>query len=42
MREAGIRLVAPAGLHSAYPEAVRPHLLTFESFIGETRLLNLP
>jgi len=42
MREAGIRLVAPAGLHSAYPEAVRPHLLTFENFIGETRLLNLP
>lgn len=42
MREAGVHLVVPGGLHGAYPKAVQPHLLTFESFIGDTRLLNLP
>jgi hypothetical protein len=38
MTEAGVRLVVPAGLHDAYPETVRPHLLTFEEFIGDVRL----
>jgi hypothetical protein len=41
MREAGVHLVVPAGLHAAYPPPVRAHLISFESFIGETRLLNL-
>jgi hypothetical protein len=41
MREAGIRLVVPAGIQGAYPETVRPHLVTFESFIGDIRLLRL-
>ena len=41
MREARVRLVVPFGLHDAYPDAVRPHLLTFESFIGDVRLLAL-
>lgn len=37
MTDAGVRLVVPAGIHDAYPEAVRPHLITFEEFIGEVR-----
>ncbi|MBN9009261.1 MAG: type II restriction endonuclease, partial [Rhizobiales bacterium] len=39
MREAGVQLVVPAGLHRSYPKEVRPHLQTFESFIGDVRLL---
>ncbi|MGK2959564.1 MAG: type II restriction endonuclease [Acidimicrobiales bacterium] len=42
MQEAGVQLVVPSGLHDSYPIAVRPHLLTLESFIGDVRLLNLP
>lgn len=41
MREEGVRLVVPLGLHSAYSEKVRPHLISFESFIGDIRLLAL-
>lgn len=41
MREEGIKLVVPTGLHSAYSEAVRPHLISFESFIGDIRLLTV-
>ena len=41
MREAGVHLVVPTGLHAAYPSPVRAHLISFESFICETRLLNL-
>lgn len=41
MREAGVALVVPMGLHEAYPETVRPHLITFESFIGDVRLLTV-
>jgi hypothetical protein len=41
MRDAGVQLVVPTGLHDAYPEAVRAHLLSFESFIGDVRLLGL-
>ncbi len=41
MKEAGVQLVVPTGLHSAYPKEIRPHLLSFESFISEIRLLNL-
>ena len=39
MNEAGIRLVAPRSLHGQYPQSVRPHLQTLESFIGDVRLL---
>lgn len=42
MREAGVQLVVPLGLHNSYPDAVRPHLVSFESFIGDVRLLKLP
>lgn len=41
MREAGVILVVPTGLHNSYPDAVKPHLVSFESFIGEVRLLRL-
>lgn len=42
MREAGVQLVVPAGIHDSYPASVRPHLVTFESFIGDVRLLAVP
>lgn len=42
MQEAGVQLVAPMGLHVSYPDTVRPYLVSFESFIGDVRLLNLP
>jgi len=41
MQEAGVQLVVPFGLHESYPDAVRPQLVTFESFLGDVRLLNL-
>jgi hypothetical protein len=41
MQEEGIRLVVPSGLHQSYNEAVRPHLISFESFIADIRLLGL-
>lgn len=41
MREEGIKLVVPDGLHHSYNEAVRPHLISFESFIADIRLLAL-
>lgn len=40
MREAKIQLVVPAALISSYPESVRPHLQTFENFIGDLRHLS--
>ena len=39
MTEAGIQLVVPAPLFNKFPKSVRPHLQTFESFIGDVRLL---
>lgn len=39
MSEAGVCLVVPADLHRSYPATVRPHLITFESFIGDVRML---
>lgn len=42
MTEAGVLLVVPSGLHRAYPDSVKPHLITFESFIGDVRVLALP
>lgn len=42
MRAAGVQLVVPIGLHEAYPESVRAHLLSFESFIGDVRLVAFP
>lgn len=41
MREEGIKLVVPTGLHSTYSENIRHHLISFESFIGDVRLLAL-
>lgn len=41
MTGAGVQLVVPTPLVSSYPEAVRPHLQTLESFIGDVRLLNV-
>lgn len=37
----GVQLVVPTGIHDAYPNSVRPHLVSFESFIGDIRLLNI-
>jgi hypothetical protein len=41
MREVEVQLVVPAGLHKAYPKTVRPHLASFENFLGDVRLLNM-
>ena len=41
MTEAGVQLVIPAPLVTAFPKAVQPSLQTLESFIGDVRLLNL-
>lgn len=41
MQESGVRLVVPVGLHEAYPDAVRPHLVSLESFLGDVRLLTI-
>jgi hypothetical protein len=37
MRAANVTLVVPQPLHYSYEETVRPHLLTFESFIALTK-----
>ena len=42
MVESGVRLVVPSGLQPSYPKEVRPHLIAFESFIGDVRVLALP
>ena len=42
MTEAGVQLVIPQKLIESFPQAVRPHLQTLESFIGDVRLLALP
>ena len=39
MVEANVKLVVPQGLHESYPEWVRPHLISFESFIADVRFL---
>lgn len=39
MADCKIQLVVPAKLIDAFPKAVRPHLQTLESFIGDVRLL---
>jgi hypothetical protein len=41
MTESGVRLVVPGPILDSYPATVRPHLLTFESFIGDIRLINM-
>lgn len=41
MTDQKVRLVVPSGLHDSYPEAVRSHLISLESFIGDVRLLSL-
>jgi hypothetical protein len=39
--EAGVQLVVPEPLKSAFPASVQEHLQTIESFIADVRLLNL-
>jgi hypothetical protein len=39
MQDEGVTLVVPAGLHSWYDEAIRPHLVSLERFIADTRAL---
>ncbi len=41
MQEAGVQLVVPSGLHRHFPERVRPHLVTLESFIADVRLISI-
>ena len=41
MQEAGVQLVVPAPLVGKFPGTVQPQLLTFESFIGDVRLVGL-
>ncbi|MDI4665400.1 type II restriction endonuclease [Xanthobacter autotrophicus] len=41
MKEAGVQLVVPTGLHDSFPENVRPNLVSFEEFIGDIRLILL-
>lgn len=41
MTEAGVRLVVPEALKSSYNKKIEPHLQTFESFIGDVRILNI-
>ena len=41
MTDAKVCLVVPAPLVTSYPPAVRPHLQTLESFIGDVRLLSV-
>jgi hypothetical protein len=41
MTEAGVRLVVPAGVHRAFPDSVKPHLITLEGFIADVRLLSM-
>jgi hypothetical protein len=42
MQEAGVQLIVPKDVQDSYPKEVKPHLLTFESFLADLRLLNLP
>jgi hypothetical protein len=41
MQESGVQLVVPVGLHGAYSEAGRPHLVSLESFLGDVGLLTM-
>jgi hypothetical protein len=41
MQEAGIQLVVPAGLYQAFPDTVKPHLMTLESFIADVRRIGV-
>ena len=40
MVDCKVQLVVPAKLIDSFPKAVRPHLQTLESFIGDIRLLS--
>ena len=41
MTEAGVQLVVPQQLKSAYPKSIQQNLQTVESFIGDVRLLSI-
>ncbi|WP_374309934.1 type II restriction endonuclease [Methylocella sp.] len=42
MTGAGVQLVVPMPLVTAFPKSVQPHLQTLESFIADVRLLGVP
>lgn len=42
MTGAGVQLVVPSPLISAFPKSVQPHIQSLESFIGDVRLLKTP
>lgn len=42
MTEAGVTLVVPTTLQRAYPESVRPHLMTFAGFLDDIKGLGVP
>ena len=39
MQDSDVQLVVPASLHSAYPDRVRPYLMTLNDFVEELRTL---
>lgn len=39
MQAANVKLVVPKSRHTKFPQSVRPHLQTLESFLGDVRLL---
>ena len=41
MCEENVKLVVPNKLHEHFPDSVKPHLITLESFIAEVRLLTV-
>lgn len=41
MCDENVKLVVPSKLHEKFPDSVKPHLITLESFIAEVRLLNV-
>lgn len=42
MTDAGVQLVIPEVLRDKFPDSVKPHLQSLESFIGDVRLLVVP
>ena len=41
MKDAGVQLVIPEPLICKFRKSIRPHLLSFESFIADVRLLSV-
>lgn len=38
MRDAGVLLVSPKGIHAKFPSSIRPHIMTLSDFIADTKL----